>query len=123
MFRSSLFTTLGLVALIGTASAEDRPATSLAGGIVVSADAGARTIAVRTGEHTQTYTIAEDAKLESGKKSLQAADLAGVTGQRVTIWYTTQGESRVAGRVKVVEGKGTATAKAGSAAAPATTPE
>ena len=123
MIRSSLFTALGLVAIVSTASAQPKAATALAGGVIVGADASARTIQVKTGDHTQTYTIAEDAKLEAGKKALQAADLAGATGQRVTIWYTTNGDARVAGRVKVVESKGSATAKVVAPAAQTPTPE
>lgn len=122
MFRSSLIAAFGLVALVGSASAQPLPTTKLVAGVVVSADATARTIQVKTGADTQTYAIAEDAKLEAGKTTLQAADLANVTGQRVTLWYTVNGESRLASRVKVTDSKGTGTAKLVTPA-PVATPE
>lgn len=123
MFRHALIATATVLGLAAAASAQPLPETKLVAGTIVSADAATRTIEVKTGDHTQSFTLAEDAKLEAGKKSLQAADLANVTGQRVTVWYKADGDSRVAGRVKVTEIKGTATAKAATQTAPATTPE
>jgi hypothetical protein len=61
MFRSSLIAAAGLVALAAAASAQPLPTTKLIAGYIVSADATARTIQVKTGIDTQTYTLAEDA--------------------------------------------------------------
>jgi hypothetical protein len=123
MFRSTSFAALGLVALAGTVSAQPKPSPSLAAGYIVSADATARTIEVKTGESLKTYTIAEDARLDQGKASLKAADLASATGQRITIWYTTTGDTRVASRVRLDPSKDKATAKVATPATPAVTPE
>ena len=123
MIRSSLLAALGLVTLVSSASAQPLPTTKLIAGYIVSADATARTIQVKTGVDTQTYTIAENAKVESGKAPLQAADLAGAAGQRVTLWYTVNGEARLASRVKVDQPKGAAAAKVATPAATAVTPE
>lgn len=120
MIRSSLFSALGLVAVVSTASAQPLPTTQIVAGYIVSTDASARTIEVKTGASTQTYAIAQDAKLESGKASLQAADLATATGQRITIWYTTNGDTRVASRVKLDQSKDKANAKATTPAPAAT---
>lgn len=124
MIRSSFVAALGLVAFAGAAaSAQPQSSTKLVAGYVVSADATARTVQVKTGADTQTYTLQQDAKLESGKATLQAADLASATGSRVTIWYTVDGDSRLASRVKVTESKDKATAKASTTSTPATTPQ
>jgi len=123
MFRSSFIAALGLVALVATASAQPLPTTKIIAGYVVSADIAARTVEVKTGESLATYTIAENAKLESGKAVLQAADLATVTGQRVTLWYTVDGDTRVASRVKLDQSKDKATAKVSTPVTPAVTPE
>ena len=123
MFRSTSFAALGLVALAGTASAQPLPTTKIIAGYIVSADAAARTIEVKTGQSLQTYTIAENAKLDQGKTSLQAADLANATGQRITIWYTIDGDTRVASRVKLDQSKDKATAKVATPVTPAVTPE
>lgn len=123
MIRSSLLAAVGVVAIATAATAQPLPTTRIAAGTIVSADAATRTISIKTGDHTQAYTLAEDAKLESGKAKVETADLAAAEGQRVTIWYTTSGESRLAGRVKLDKSKGTATAKAATSGAPATTPQ
>jgi hypothetical protein len=123
MFRSTSFAALGLVALAATASAQSKPAPSLVAGYIVSTDAGARTIEVKTGQSLKTYTIAEDARLDQGKTSLQAADLANATGQRITIWYTTNGDTRIASRGKLDQSKDKATAKVATPVTPAVTPE
>jgi hypothetical protein len=123
MFRSSLIAAAGLVALAAAASAQPLPTTKLIAGYIVSADASARTIQVKTGIDTQTYTLAEDAKLEAGKAAIQTADLTSATGQRTTIWYTIDGDTRVASRVKLAENKDKATATVTSPAATATTPQ
>ncbi len=123
MIRSSSFAALGLVALAGTVSAQPKPSTAIVAGYIVSADASARTIEVKTGESLRTYTIAEDAKLDQGKTTLQASDLANATGQRITIWYTINGDMRVASRVKLDQSKDKATAKVATPVTPAVTPE
>lgn len=123
MIRSMSFAALGLVALAGTVSAQPTPTPSLVAGYIVSADASARTIEVKTGESLRTYTIAEDARLDQGKTSLQASDLASATGQRITIWYTVSGDTRVASRVRLDQSKNKATAKVAAPVAPAVTPE
>jgi len=123
MFRSSFIATVGLFAFTAAASAQPQPTTKLVAGYIVSADASARTIQVKTGMDTQTYTLAEDAKLEAGKGAIQTADLTSATGQRTTIWYTINGDTRVASRVKLTESKDKATAKVASPAATATTPQ
>jgi hypothetical protein len=123
MFRSPLYAALGLVALVSSVSAQPLPTTKIIAGYIVSADATTRTVQVKTGIDTQTYTIAEDAKVEAGKAPLQAADLAGVTGQRVTLWYTSNGDTRLVSRAKVDESKGAAAAKVAAPATTAVTPE
>lgn len=124
MIRSSFIAAIGVVALAGVASAQPQSSTKLIAGYVVSADANARTVEVKTGADTQTYTLKQDAKLESGKSALQAADLASATGQRVTIWYTLDGENRVASRVKVTESKDKAArAAVGGTTTTTTTPQ
>jgi len=121
MFRSSFIAAVGVVALAGAASAQ--PTTKLIAGYIVSADATARTIQVKTGADTQTYSIAESAKLEAGKSAIQAADLENAAGQRTTIWYTIDGDKRVASRLKLTETKGKSLAKGGTPAATTTTPQ
>ena len=123
MLRSSFIAAVGFVALAGAASAQPQPTTKLIAGYIVSADASARTIQVKTGIDTQTYTLAQDAKLESGKAAIQAADLSSATGQRTTIWYTIDGETRVASRVRLTESKDKATAKVATPAATTATPQ
>ena len=123
MFRSSFIAAVGLVVLTSAASAQSQPTTKLIAGYIVGADASARTIQVKTGIDTQTYTLAQDAKLESGKTAIQAADLTGATGQRTTVWYTINGDTRVASRIKITESKDKATAKVATPAATATTPQ
>jgi len=123
MIRSSFVAALGLLAFAGAASAQPLPTTKLIAGYIVSSDAAARTIQVKTGNDTQTYTLAEDVKLESGKATLQAADLAGATGQRTTIWYTVNGDTRTASRLKITESKDKATAKVATPAATTATPQ
>lgn len=123
MVRSFVVAALGLLAVAAAASAQPLPTTKIVAGQIVSADAAARTVQVKTGIDTQTYTLAEDVKLESGKSALQAADLAGATGQRTTIWYTLDGDTRVASRVKIAENKNKATAKVATPAVTTTTPE
>ena len=124
MFRSSFIAAaVGVVALAGAASAQPQSSTKLIAGYIVSADATARTIQVKTGADTQTYTIADSAKLEAGKTAIQAADLENATGQRTTIWYTLDGDKRVASRLKLTETKGKSLAKGGTPAATTTTPQ
>lgn len=123
MFRSAFVAALGFVALAGAASAQPQSSTKLIAGYIVSADATARTIQVKTGADTQTYTIAEGAKLESGKSAIQAADLASATGQRTTLWYTVDGDTKLVSRVKISESKDKATAKVATPAATTATPQ
>ena len=123
MFRSSFVAALGFVALAGAASAQPQSSTKLIAGYIVSADATARTIQVKTGADTQTYTLAEGAKLESGKSAIQAADLASATGQRTTLWYTVNGDTKLVSRVKLTESKDKAIAKVATPAATTATPQ
>ena len=123
MFRSSFIAAVGVLALAGAASAQPQSSTKLIAGYIVSADASARTIQVKTGADTQTYTLAEGAKLESGKAAIQAADLASATGQRTTLWYTVDGDTKLVSRVKVTESKDKATAKVATPAATTATPQ
>lgn len=123
MFRSSFVAALGFLALAGAASAQPQSSTKLIAGYIVSADASARTIQVKTGAATQTYTLAEGAKLESGKSAIQAADLASATGQRTTLWYTVDGDTKLVSRVKITESKDKATAKVATPAATTATPQ
>ena len=123
MFRSSLLAAIGVVAVTGTLSAQPLPTTRPIAGTIVSADAEARTLVVKTGAATQTYAIAEDAKLEAGKTAVKVGDLAAAEGRRVTVWYTTDGDTRRASRVRLADGKGLAKASTPRSSEPATTPE
>ena len=126
--RTFVLSVLGLVALVGSASAQPLPTELWAGGVIVKVDTAARTVDVRQGEHQQTYAIAADAEVKDGKKSLQATDLSSSVGQQVRLKYTVNGEARTANRVNLLGVPTSGTAAAVSASAikatqPAATPE
>jgi hypothetical protein len=126
--RTFILSVLGLVALAGSASAQPLPTELWAGGVIVKADAAARSVDVRQGDHQQTYAIAADAELKDGKKAISATELGASIGQQVRLKYTSHGEARTASRVTLLGVPTGGTAAAVSAAAikasqPAATPE
>ncbi len=126
--RTFLLSVLGLVTLVGSASAQPLPTELWAGGVIVKVDSAARTVDVRQGDHQQTYVLAADAEVKDGKTTVQAADLANTIGQQVRLKYSTAGETRTAQRVNLLGVPKSGAAAAISAAAikaaqPTATPE
>lgn len=120
--RTFLFSLVGLAAIAGTAAAQPLPTELWAGGVIVKVDTAARTVDVRQGAHEQTYTLAAEAEVKDGKKTLAAADLAGALGQQVKLKYTTAGDARTASKVTLHGVPTSGSAAAASAAVKATTP-
>lgn len=126
--RTFVLSVLGLVTVVGGASAQPLPTELWAGGVIVKVDTAARTVDVRQGEHQQTYVIAAEAEVKDGKTSLQATDLSGSVGQQVRIKYTVNGDARTANRVNLLGVPTSGSAATVSAAAikatqPTATPE
>jgi P pilus assembly chaperone PapD len=126
--RTLLLSALGLVTLVGSASAQPLPTELWAGGVIVKVDTTARTLDVRQGDHQQTYVIAADAEVKDGKSAAPLANLTGGIGQQVRLKYTAAGDTRTATRVTLLGVPKAGSAAAISAAAikaaqPATTPE
>lgn len=103
MRRPFLLSTLGILTLVGTAFAGPaQPAEAWAGGVVLRVDATARTIDVKQGEHETTYTLAPDAEVTQGKKSLSGSELSSSIGHQITLRYTGVDDARVATQVTVL---------------------
>ena len=119
MIRSILRTALAVSLVAGGASiASAQSADTWGGGTLVRVDAAAGSITVKQGIHEQTYTLAPEVRVQDGRKSLKAEDLAGSIGRRLTVKYAAEGESRVAARINLQGGeKATATATAAKPAA------
>jgi hypothetical protein len=86
-----------------TSSAPAKPSAAWASGKIERVDAQANTIVIKQGTHEMTFTLASDAKLVQGKKTLQASDLGTDVGKNVKIQYTMSGSTRTASRVEVAE--------------------
>ena len=84
-------------------SAPAKPGPAWASGKIERVDAQANTIVIKQGTHEMTFTLASDAKLMQGKKTLQASDLGADVGKNVKIQYTMNGTTRTASRVEVAE--------------------
>lgn len=82
-------------------------------GKIERVDAQANTIVIKQGTHEMTFTLASDAKLIQGKKTLQASDLGSHVGKNVKIQYTMSGSTRTASRVEVAEAAAKGKAPAG----------
>jgi hypothetical protein len=126
--RTVLQSVLGLVTLIGSASAQPLPSELWAGGVIVKVDTAARTVDVRQGDHQQTYVIAPEAEVKAGKKTVAATDVSASVGQQVRLKYTAAGDARTASRVTLLGVPTSGSAAAISAAAikatqPPATPE
>ena len=89
------------------------PAAKKAMGAVISVDAVANTLTIKSHKDTATYAISATAKITSGKKEVKLADITA--GEHVSVTYTKDGATMTASSVKVMP----AMAKAKKAAAPA----
>ena len=94
-------------------SAPAKPGPAWASGKIERVDAQANTIVIKQGTHEMTFTLASDAKLIQGKKTLQASDLGSGVGKNVKIQYTMSGTTRTASRVEVAEAAAKGKAPAG----------
>lgn len=125
--RTLILSLASLVALASTAAAQPLPTELWAGGVIVKVDTAARTVAVRQGASDQIYTLAPEAEVKDGKKTLAATDLANALGQQVKVKYTADGATRTASKVTLhgvpTSGAAAAVSAAVRAATPATTPE
>ncbi|MBI4886112.1 MAG: hypothetical protein HY824_03375 [Acidobacteria bacterium] len=115
MNRSTLATTIGILAVAATAFAA--PATSRptwASGQLERYDAVSKTVVVKQGTHEMTFVLASDAHLMRGKSALQTGALATDVGRNVKVRYTTTAGTMTADRIEVA-----AAAAARPAASPA----
>lgn len=125
--RTFILSLASLVAIASTASAQPLPTELWAGGVIVKVDTAARTVDVRQGTSDLTYSLAAEAEVKDGKKTIAAADLAGALGQQVKVKYVANGTTRTASKVTLhgvpKSGSAAAVSAAVKAPAPATTPE
>lgn len=102
MRRQSIAMTLGMLAIAAASFAAPAKAREAwAAGNLEKFDAAARSVVVKQGTHEMTFTLATDAHLMQGKKTLQPGDLAGDIGQRVKVRYTLDGATKRADRIEV----------------------
>ena len=121
MLRNILRTVLGIALIAGSASIASAQSDAWGGGTLVKVDTAANTVVVKQGLHEQTYKLGTDLRVQDGKKSLKADDLAGSIGRRVTVKYAADGDARVAARINLQGGEKAAAAVAGGKAAGAET--
>jgi len=113
MRRLSMFAALGVLAVTATTyAAPAKPREAWASGKLDRFDATAKSVVVKQGAHEMTFTLAPDAHLMQGKKSLQPSDLTADIGRQVKIRYTSNGSTMVADRIEVT---GTTPAQASNA--------
>jgi hypothetical protein len=82
------------------ATQPEKPATQKVEGVLVSADATAKTITVKTADGQEATFIYTDQTDISGVEQ-QAAGLATAAGSKVTVQFTGEGASRTATKIKV----------------------
>lgn len=103
--RTSLFTTLGILAIAATSFAGPVKARGAwATGHLDHFDAAARSVVIKQGGHQMTFTLAQDARVMQGKKALEVGDLSGDIGRQVKVRYTGTGSAKVAEQIVVSEG-------------------
>ncbi len=76
-------------------------------------DASTKTLVLKQGTHEMTFLLASQAKVTEGKKTLASADLGGLAGHEAKVRYTSQGDSRQANHVQVIEKHAMTKAKPG----------
>ncbi len=111
MLRSTIATALTTLAAIGLAAttfaAPARPAKSTtpaarwASGQVERFDQAAGTLVLKQGSHEMTFTLAKDARLTEGRKSIAQSDLGAAVGHKARVHYTTEGAQKTAHAVEV----------------------
>jgi hypothetical protein len=103
MNRSVLVAVIGAIALTAVTFAAVKPKEEWATGQIERVDMTAKSLVVKQGTHEMTFGLAPDAQLILGKKTLQTSELSNDVGKRVKVRYTTQGTSKIANRLELVE--------------------
>lgn len=103
MNRSVLVAVIGGIALTAVTFAAAKPKEEWASGQIERVDMTAKSLVVKQGTHEMTFVLAPDAQLMLGKKSLQTSELSNDIGKRVKVRYTTQGATRTANRLELIE--------------------
>ena len=119
--RRSILTAVFGALLVATpvVASEGKMTSTWGGGELLRVDTEKNVIHVKQGAEELVYELAPDARVKKGRKTVPTGELTAGVGQRLTIWYATDGTRRVAERITVQASKGApATAAATGTQAP-----
>jgi hypothetical protein len=81
--------------------ATTKAAAASAHGTLTAVDTAANSITLKSGKHEWTFSLAQDAVIHEGSKTITIADLAGHKGHDAKVHYTESAGSKVATSVMV----------------------
>jgi hypothetical protein len=105
--RRSILTAVFGALLVATpvVASEGKMTSTWGGGELLRVDTEKNVIHVKQGAEELVYELAPDARVKKGRKTVPTGDLTTGVGQRLTIWYATDGTRRVAERITVQEAR------------------